>query len=54
MGHYQNLYLKTDVLLIADFFENFKKRSVENYGLDQLKKLLIHSEGYEEWYLLCF
>ena len=34
MGDYHDLYLRIDVLLLADVFETFRKTSLQQYGLD--------------------
>ena len=41
MGHYRDLFLKTDVLLLADVFEKLIGTSLEYYGLDPCHYLSI-------------
>ena len=34
MGEYHNLYLRTDVILLANVFKSFRRVCLESYGLD--------------------
>ena len=34
MGEYHDLYLRTDVVLLANVFKSFRRVCLENYGLD--------------------
>ena len=34
MGDYHDLYLETDVVLLANIFESFRKVCLDNYRLD--------------------
>ncbi len=43
MEDYHNLYLKTDVLLLADVFETFRGVAREKYGLDPLHYITLAS-----------
>ena len=41
MGDYHDLYLKSDVLILADVFENFRKTGKEYYNLDPAHILVV-------------
>lgn len=41
LGEYGDLYLKTDVLLLADVFENFREKTYEIYELDPVHYLTL-------------
>ena len=34
MGEYHDLYLRTDVILLANVFKSFRRVCLDNYGLD--------------------
>ena len=49
MGEYHDLYLKSDILLLADVFENFRKTCLQYYKLDPCHYFT--SPGFEnDWY----
>jgi len=43
LGDYADIYLKTDVLLLADVFETFRDNCLEHYGLDPSHYLTLPS-----------
>uniref|UniRef100_U9V043 Uncharacterized protein n=1 Tax=Rhizophagus irregularis (strain DAOM 181602 / DAOM 197198 / MUCL 43194) TaxID=747089 RepID=U9V043_RHIID len=36
MRDYHNIYLKTDIFLLADIFQSFRETALSKYGLDPL------------------
>ena len=34
LGHYHDLYVQSDILLLADVFENFRNKCIEIYEID--------------------
>ena len=43
LGEYHDLYLTTDVLLLADVFENFRSTALKNYSLDPVHYITLPS-----------
>ena len=41
-GEYRDLYLKSDVLLLADVFEKFRQMCLKSYELDSVKFISAH------------
>lgn len=47
LGDYSDIYLKSDVLLLCDIFENFRNSSLNAYGLDPAHYLTIPSLSWD-------
>lgn len=46
-GDYHDLYLRTDVLLLADIYENFRKTFLNSYGLDPARYITLPSYAFD-------
>ena len=47
MGEYHDLYMLTDVLLLADVFENFREMSIRYYDLDPAHYFTLPGYGWD-------
>ena len=47
MGQYHDLYLKSDVLLLTDIFENFREQYLDTYGLDPAHYVSLPSSSWD-------
>ena len=47
LGDYHGLYVQSDVLLLADVFENFRNQCLETYDLDPAYFLTLPSLAWE-------
>ena len=43
LGNYHDLYVQSNVLLLADAFENFRNQCLKTYGLDPANFLTLPS-----------
>ena len=44
LGHYHDLYVQSDTLLLADVFENFISKCIEIYELDPAHFFYLHQD----------
>lgn len=51
---YHDLYLKTDVLLLADVFENFRNLALKEYGLDPAHYVSIPGLAWDGMLITCW
>ena len=53
VGEYSDLYLKTDVLLLADVFENFRERMLLSHNLDPAHYITLPSFSFDAMLRFC-
>ena len=47
LGEYHDLYVRSDTLLLADIFENFRQSSLKNYELDRPHFVSFHGLAWQ-------
>ena len=47
MGQYHDIYLATDVLLLADVFESFRETAIDHYKLDPTHYVSLPGFGWD-------